>query len=228
MSDAVIQESPLAFFWSVETGTAQADTAGVTLGERAFQGHISLRGDATDRGFLDAVQSAAGVGLPLEANTVAESGEVAALWLGPDEWLLLTSADRAVGLYQGLRDALAGIHAAVTDLTGGQTVITVRGPRARDVLAKGCSLDLHPRAFGPGRCAQSHLAKASVIIRQVDESPSYDVIVRRSFAEYLALWLKDASLEYGVALEGEVVRLAGMCNPTPNLFPPGPPRAPRE
>ena len=204
MSDTVTQESPLVFFWSVIASTVQPGEAGVTLGERVFLGHVNLRGDFSDSGFLNAVQNVTGVGLPLEPNTVAESDEVAALWLGPDDWLLLTSAGRAVGLYQGLRDAVAGFHAAVTDLTGGQTVITVRGPHARDVLAKGCTLDLHPRAFGPGRCAQSHLAKALVTIRLVDESPSFDVIVRRSFAEYIALWLKDASLEYGVVLEGAV------------------------
>ena len=92
------------------------------------------------------------------------------------------------------------MHTSVTDVTGGQTVITLRGPSARDVLAKGCPLDLHPLVFQPGDCAQTLLGKANVIIRCVDDSPSYELIVRRSFADYAALWLHDAALEYGCAV----------------------------
>ena len=74
------------------------------------------------------------------------------------------------------------------------------GPSARDVLAKGCPLDLHPAVFGPGDCAQTLLAKANVTLRCVDDSPRFELIVRRSFAEYAALWLHDAAMEYGCAV----------------------------
>jgi sarcosine oxidase subunit gamma len=67
-------------------------------------------------------------------------------------------------------------------------------------MMKGCSLDLHPREFGPGRCAQSTLAKAQIILHQLDDGPTYDLYVARSFAEYLWAWLEDASLEYGMAV----------------------------
>ena len=134
----------------------------------------------------------------MEPNTTAENGDLAALWLGPDEWLVLTAPDSAASTKEVLRDALSGRFAAVTDVSGGQTVISLIGRHARDVLAKGCTLDLHPRAFGVGQCAQSHLAKALVTIRQVGDEPSFEVIVRRSFAEYLALWVRDAALEYGL------------------------------
>ena len=89
------------------------------------------------------------------------------------------------------------MHAAVTDVTGGQTVITLSGPRTRDVLAKGCPLDLHPSVLRPGDCAQTLLAKANVIIRCVDDSPSYELTVRRSFAHYARCGLHDAAQEYG-------------------------------
>ena len=88
------------------------------------------------------------------------------------------------------------MHAAITDVTDGRVAFRVAGPSARDVLAKGCPLDLHPRAFPPGRCAQSLLAKASVLIHLVDDGPergpSFDVYVARSFADYLWTWLEDA------------------------------------
>ena len=74
------------------------------------------------------------------------------------------------------------------------------GPNARDVLAKGCPLDLHPSVFRPGDCAQTLLAKANVTLRCVDDAPSYELTVRRSFADYAAPWLQDAALEYGCAV----------------------------
>ena len=88
-------------------------------------------------------------------------------------------------------------------MSGGQTVITIQGPHARGVLAKGCSLDLHPRVFSPGLCAQTLVAGVGAIIRQIDEKPSYDLIVRRSLAEYLAHWLEDAAQEYGLEVVGD-------------------------
>ena len=198
----VRQESPLVQFLTPERIAGRPADAGVELRERALMGHLNLRGDATDRAFLDAVQGALGFGLPVEPNTVSEGGELAALWLGPNEWLVLAPPGQEDGLAQALRDALGEIFSSVADVTGGQTVINLRGPHVRNVLAKGCTLDLHPRAFGPGRCAQTLVAKANVTVRQLDDSPSFDLIVRRSFADYLALWIEDAAEEYGLAVVG--------------------------
>ena len=204
MFDEVRRDSPLIQFLATPRTSLQSPTAGVELIDRAFLGHLNLRGDPTDQGFLNASEGVLGFGLPLEPNTVAENGDLAALWLGPDEWLVLTPPDRQTGLAQDLRDALGDLHSAVTDVTGGQTVVNLRGTRVRDVLAKGCTLDLHPRAFAPGRCAQTLVAKAMVTVRQLDDSPSFDLIVRRSFADYLAHWLEDAAQEYGLAVNGNV------------------------
>ena len=197
------QESPLVQFLTTDRTGARPTDAGVELREGAFMGHLNLRGDTADRAFLEAVQGALGLGLPVEPNTVAEGGGLAALWLGPNEWLVLTPPQQETALAQSLRDALSEVLSSVVDVTGGQTVINLRGPRVRDLLAKGCTLDLHPRAFGPGRCAQTLVAKAGVTVRQLDDSPSFDLIVRRSFADYLALWIEDAAEEYGLAVVGD-------------------------
>ena len=123
------------------------------------------------------------------------------LWLGPDEWLIVTPPDERGSVEDRLSEALRGGHSSVTDISGGQTLITLSGERARQVLAKGCSLDLHPRSFGQGKCAQTLVAGANVILRWADLGPSFDLIVRRSFADYLAIWLRDAALEYGLVVE---------------------------
>ena len=143
--------------------------------------------------------------LPSEPCTSAARDQISALWLGPDQWLVTCPGRDVPGLLASLRAALAGVHAAITDVTDGRVAFRVAGPSARDVLAKGCPLDLHARAFPPGRCAQSLLAKASVLIHLVDDGPergpSFDVYVARSFAHYLWTWLEDAGREYGVLIE---------------------------
>ena len=202
MSDEVRQESPLVEFLTADRTASRPVEASVELKERAFLGHLNLRGNPADHAFLDAVERVLGFGLLVEPNTVAESGELATLWLGPDEWLVLSPPGRETDLAGALHDALGDLFSAVTDVTGGQTVINISGCRARDVLAKGCTLDLHPRAFGPGRCAQTLVGKAMITVRQMDDSPSFDLIVRRSFADYLARWLEDAAREYGLAVIG--------------------------
>ncbi len=84
---------------------------------------------------------------------------------------------------------------AVVDVSAQRTVIELAGPAARELLAKGCSIDLHPRVFGPGQCAQTTLARAPVILLPRAEN-AYWVFVRASFAEYCAEFLLDAMTEY--------------------------------
>jgi sarcosine oxidase, subunit gamma len=68
------------------------------------------------------------------------------------------------------------------------------------VLAKGCPIDLHPRAFSIGQCAQSRLAKAPILIGQIENQPFFELIFRRSFADYLWTWLETAAAEYGLTV----------------------------
>jgi sarcosine oxidase subunit gamma len=177
---------------------------GVRLGERQGLGKIDLRGDAHDRAFMAAVGRVLDLLLPTEPCTSAAKAELGALWLGPDEWLLTCPAGDVSGLIGALREALGPVHAAVTDLTDGRVAFRIAGPSAREVLAKGTPLDVHPRAFPPGSCAQTLLAKASVLIHLLDDDPergpSFEIYSARSFAHYLWLWLEDAGREYGVQI----------------------------
>lgn len=169
----------------------------LVLAELVPPGQINLRGDVKDPRFARAAGTVLGCVLPLNANTVQSASDLTVLWLGPDEWLVLTPPGAEADVIARLRGALADVHAAVTDVTGNRAQFRLSGPGAREVLLKGCSLDLHPRSFKPGQCAQTLLARAGVILRQVDETPTYDVLPRRSFGEYVWAWLKDAMAEYG-------------------------------
>ena len=96
-----------------------------------------------------------------------------------------------------LREAVAEHDGAAVDVSAQRTTLRLRGAHARDVLAKGCSLDLHPRVFGPGAAAQTMLALAAVVLIPLDDKGTdYRIIVRSSFAGYLADWLLDAVEEF--------------------------------
>ena len=200
-TDGTGRRSALSHFFGAAANGARTADAAVVISERPLLGHLNLRGDAEDAEFMSAAASVLGFDLPRQPNTTAANGDLLALWLGPDEWHIVTPPDDQTPLLDTLEAAFHGMHVAVTDVTGGQTVITLTGPRARDVLAKGCPLDLHPNVFKPTHCAQTLLAKANVTIRCVDHSPPYfELIVRRSFAEYAAGWLRDAGVEYGLGV----------------------------
>jgi sarcosine oxidase subunit gamma len=208
MVESYLRQTPLTHLGLPARAATAPAGAGVTLGERPHRCQINLRGNASDPAFTSAVRQATGLGLPTRANTVETAGSLAALWLAPDEWLLVgpgdaATAGREAALVGTLRVALAGLHVAITDVSEARTIITVAGPRARDLLAKGTPLDLHPRVFGPGHCAQTAMASANVILRQVDDRPSYELHILNSFADYLWTWLEGGCREYGVAVAAE-------------------------
>ena len=198
MSDTILRESPLARFNLAARATETTSGAGLIVREHPFLGHINLRGDPRDPHFAGAVGGVMGDALPMVPNTLTDVNGITMYWLGPDEWLIVTPDDRREAILRRLRQALAKLHVAITDVSGGQTALHLRGRHVRDVLAKGCPIDLHPRAFRIGQCAQSHLGKAPILIGQVEEQPYFELIVRRSFADYLWTWLESAAEEYGL------------------------------
>ncbi|HEY7761319.1 MAG TPA: sarcosine oxidase subunit gamma family protein [Burkholderiales bacterium] len=176
----------------------------VTLTEIPFLAKIGLRGDPADARFRDGVRSALALDLALEPNTFTRRDALRCLWLGPDEWLVVGPAGAAAELSGRLGAALQGQHAAIVDLTAGYAALELGGECAREVLSKACSLDLHPRAFRPGRCAQSNFARTQAILTLengtlAEDAPIFRLFVRRSLALYLADWLLDAMREYRAA-----------------------------
>lgn len=172
--------------------------AGVTLTEIPFQTRLVLRGLPSDKKFVSAVKKALGVEPPTQPGTVAGSETARILWTSPNEWMVYSDD---TGLAATLTKAVSVLHAAVTDVTEHYTLIRLSGRHARDVMIKGCAIDLHPREFGPGQCVQSHIGRITALFDQTDATPTYDILVRASFAEYLWMYLEDAGLEFGVRIE---------------------------
>lgn len=96
------------------------------------------------------------------------------------------------GLAERLAAVLAGQFASAVDNSSGSTVLEIGGERVRDVIARGCPLDLHPKGFAPGQCAQSHFFKASMVLVPTG-AETYEIVVRRSFADYFCRILLDAA-----------------------------------
>lgn len=199
MSNKPLQRSPLAELWAGVGQLAAQARPGVSLAERQFLGYLNVRTEPSTE-LIERIERESGIRLPLEPNTFTEASGAVALWLGPDEWLVVTSPGEEGLLAQALLAAGRDRFISLTDVTHGNTTIRICGPKALEMLSKGCSLDLNPLMFRARSCAQTLLAKAHIAIRLADNSPAFDLIVRRSFAEYLALWLQDASLEYGLAV----------------------------
>ena len=165
----------------------------VLLDELRFYEQIGVRARLPAPAYLG------GIPLPLQPNRVASMRELRTLWLGPDEWLVTAPAAAIPDVTRRLTRALAGRHAAITDLSASRAIIEVSGPQARRLMEKGCGLDLHPRAFGPGQCAQTVFAKLPVIIDQTSPAPLYRLFVRRSAARWLTDWLIDSAEEFRFA-----------------------------
>jgi sarcosine oxidase subunit gamma len=141
--------------------------------------------------------AALGVELPTAPNTWVPAGTGRAVWLGPDEWLLTSTTETPEELEPRVRAAVLPLGGSATDVSAHRIGLRLTGARVRDVLAKGCSIDLHPRVFGPGSSAQTSLAQTGVVLLALsDAGDDYVVLVRSSFAGYLADWLLDAALEF--------------------------------
>lgn len=199
MPDGMLRESPLARFELPSRKGLAPTAAGIVFQERAFLGHINLRGDAGDPTFSSAIRTVLGVSLPLAPNTTCEAGGSTICWLGPDEWLVLTPGLHEKRIVDELRSALGSLYSAVTEVSGGQTMVVLRGACVRELLSKDCPLDLHLRTFPLGTCAQSRVAKAPVLLRPIEDGNTFEIVVQRSFADYFWLWLEDAAAEYGLA-----------------------------
>jgi sarcosine oxidase, subunit gamma len=148
----------------------------VTLEHVPFLAQVSLRLDPAWVG-------RAPYPLPLEPNTAWEDGPRAALWLGPDEWLVLGPPHAAPEIVSELESSLEGVHRSVVDVSANRVAIELGGSGRYELLSSGCSLDLHPRAWRTGMCAQTLFAKAQVILHE--RADTTGMLVRPSFADYL-------------------------------------------
>ncbi len=195
MADTLYRQSPLQDW---QSRFAELPPS-ARLEEEPFVTMVDLWVDPDGAG----AAAAAGVlgvdALPPTPSTAVDGADTTVIWFGPDEWLVTSTGRAGEDLEAQLRDAVAEHDGAAVDVSAQRTTLRLRGEHARDVLAKGCSLDLHPSAFAPGAAAQTMLGLAAVVlIPLADNGTDYRILVRSSFARYLAEWLVDAAGEYAI------------------------------
>lgn len=169
-------ESPLA-------GVATPTGLSISLREIADRGMIDLRGSASDAAFMSAVKDALGVSLPTAPRTSASWGDVKVLWLSIDQWLILSTRNKAHEILASLRAALKGIHSLAVDVSDMRAIIRLEGDGCREVLMKGTSLDLLDPEYKPGCCRRMRFAEIAALLNVVEEDV-FDVYVFRSYAHY--------------------------------------------
>lgn len=182
MADQALRKAPLGGFHG---GSAVA--------------HVTAAGPATRlslRAGPDAVQAlskALGVNLPTKPKTSASKGDRHALWLGPDEWLLIDEKGGDLAAAAAMADAL---HSAV-DVSHRNTAILVAGPKAAEAIASACPQDLSPSVFPVGACSRTVLGKIEVVIFRTDEQ-EYRIECWRSFSPYAFGILAEGAEDAGV------------------------------
>lgn len=144
---------------------------------------------------IDAAEAAFGMALPRTACRATRGGERAALWLGPDEWLLLAPAGEAEALGERLAAAIGPAPHALTDVSHRQAGIAVSGPDVEAVLNTGCPQDLSPDAFPVGMCTRTILGKCEIVLWRT-AAMDFRVEVWRSFAAYVWRLLEEAGREF--------------------------------
>lgn len=154
----------------------------VTLADVALARAWNVRGDATRTAFVSEVPRALRLALPMQPNTSTRDAAATLLWLGPTSWLLVDSRDAGPGALDAARKALNAAGGALFDVSASYVGWRVSGAAAARVLNRACPLDLHPRAFAPGRCAQSLLGHVNALFYKPGDGPSFVAMVARSFA----------------------------------------------
>jgi sarcosine oxidase subunit gamma len=189
-----LRRSALADYAERFTELSVASGGDLSIRELPFASQINLRADPKDASLMQRLAAALGFALPVVPNSVTSRDNRRALWLGPDEWLVVGPDSQQYALERLLRNGLEGAFGSIVDVSANRTLLEIRGPKARDLLAHGVRIDLHARSFGPARCAQTLLGKAQIIIERRDES-GFHLYARTSFASYVADWLLDAAAD---------------------------------
>ena len=142
-----------------------------------------------------ALGGAIGIDLPPAGESAAKDATTA-IWIAPETWLVLRDSTPGDDLARELMAACTDA-ASIADQTWGKSVVRISGTRVRDVLAKGCRIDLHPRMFAPGRSAVTPIAHIHAVLMQVDAAPTFDLIVPSTLVRDFVEWLGLSAAEFG-------------------------------
>jgi sarcosine oxidase subunit gamma len=170
-------------FRSALHGVTEPKDLSIHIWEIAERGMIDLRGNASDDRFRAAVKEVTGADLPTTPRSSVAWGEIKLLWLSIDQWLIVFPKSRLAEIVKGFESALKGQHVAITDVSDMRAVIRLEGDGVREVLLKGCSLDLLGKGYEPGTVRRVRFAEIAALIQIID-ARTVELYVFRSYAHY--------------------------------------------
>jgi sarcosine oxidase subunit gamma len=185
--------SPAAHLSGPFAAAEVSGARGVRIRELPFLTMVGLRA-VPGTAAAERIQARLGAALPARCGTVATAEGCSVLWLSPDEFLVVSDGQPASAT-SALVEALEGDPGSAVDLSANRTTFELAGPMAREVLEKGCPLDLHPRAFEAGTAYVTLIGSVPVILWKVADEV-YRILPRSSFADFLGRWLLDAMAEF--------------------------------
>ncbi|ETI62530.1 sarcosine oxidase subunit gamma [Marinomonas profundimaris] len=202
-TDAIVGESPLHHADLASIASQGPQEGGVHFCEHKLLGLLTLRCVPLPQQ-QEEIESLLGVALPMAPLTSVTKddtsiGKVSVRWVGPDEWLIIVPGDEAFDLETRFFETLSG-HFSLVNISGGSTVFDVSGDQVVSMLKKSIPVDLHIREFPVGKVVSTIFAKSGAIVCRLGEN-QFELVVRRSFADYLWLWVQDASREYGLVVK---------------------------
>ncbi len=168
-------------------------TAGVSIEDRRNRGVIQI---FAKNGKTKAVERA--LKIKQTPGKTTQQKNFSAIPVSPGQWVLVSQTANS-GFAKTIAKKLKGIG-YVSEQSDSRVIFRVSGPNARQLMQKGCRLDLHPSVAKAGFCGQTQMAQMGVLIHQVDNKPSFDVLVYSGFAQDFAEWLHHSAVEFGVSV----------------------------
>ena len=159
---------------------------------------INLRGNLKNKEFASNAGKILGMILPKEACSTSTKEQITCLWLGPNEWLLVSNdtVDKDFNGYELeellFRDISKANLGAVTNVSDHYTIFNLNGSNIFEILSKGSPFDFNSENFGNNKVVQTLLNHINVTIHRITKE-NVDLYVRRSFSDHLWAWIKDSS-----------------------------------
>ncbi|MGJ8584813.1 MAG: sarcosine oxidase subunit gamma [Marinosulfonomonas sp.] len=163
----------------------------VTVTRVSETGMVSVRGDFSDAKFKKAIKASTGLPVP-ERGAILHNKKASLAWMSPDEVLILSDYETARGQVTELGKALAGSHHLVANVSDARAMFTVKGDRAREILAKLSPADVTEVGFGPGQMRRSRMAQVAAAF-WITADGTVNVVCFRSVGAYVFDLLKHAA-----------------------------------
>lgn len=196
--------------WESGFGRREAAESAVEISDAGPLSMIDLRLAEDDEASRKAVAKFLGFDLPDLPRTSTAKGEIHALWMSIDQWLLVAPVVQRKKQISGLSDALKSGFSAITDLSDARTVIRLKGDGGREIIMKGGAADLLADDFLPGSVRRLNLASIGAMVHLRGLEPEeIDLYVFRSYTDFALRWLEAASKP------GAAIRLFGSAPPPP-------------